>query len=497
MMLDAIVIGAGVGGLVAAIDLAARGKRVVVYEAAPTPGGKIAVANVAGVEVDTGPSLLTWPAVLEGVFARAGSSFAEHVELLEPDPAFRYVWPDGTTIDLARGREGAVESIRAALGARAGRELDGFLRYAEAIWGVAVPEFVEHDAPDFFSLLRRGLPGLRAARAIDAFATMRSAILERVESRPLRAILLRFATYAGSDPRRTPATLCSIAHVEMGLGAFGVRGGMIELVRALVRLATGLGVSIHCDTPIERLATDGGRCCGVVLAGGTRVAARAVVSNADVGHLTASLLPRVLRGAVAAPGELTTSGLNLIVRDARRSGGARRAAHTVLFAHDADAEVVDLFDDRIAPREPTVYACAQEVAHGRAGWADDEPLFLMANAPPLAEAPGSGHEPDHVMSALEERMMRRMVDHSLLDATARIVWRRTPADLAARFPDSRGALYGPASHGWTAAFRRTPNVISGVPGLFVASGSAHPGGGVPLAALSGRAAARAVLGEAS
>jgi len=487
-MLDAVIIGAGMGGLAAAVDLAARGKRVAVYEHAPTPGGKVAVALEDGVEFDTGPSLLTWPAVFEELFVRAGTTLAEHVRLIDHDPAFRYVWPDGTTLDMARGREASIESVRRSLGPKAGEELDRFLRYAEGIWNVAAPEFIEHDAPDFFGLLRRGLPGLRAASQIDAFATMRGAIKDRVRSPHLAAILLRFATYTGSDPRRTPATLCSIAHVEMTLGAFGVAGGMIELVRALSRLAINLGASIHCGARVERVLVDGGRACGIALEGGTVIGARCVISNAEVGHL-ASLLPPTSRGVVQAPEELTTSGVTFVSRARRRSGAAARAAHTVLFSRDVDQEVADLFDGHMPPREPTVYVCAQEIAHQRTGWAEHEPIFAMGNAPATRQA----RYDDGDLMTLRDRMRSRLVEHGILDPGDAIVWERGPRELEARFPDSGGALYGAASHGWSAAFRRTPNAIAALPGLFVASGSAHPGGGLPLAALSGRAAARAAL----
>ena len=487
-MFDVVVVGAGIGGLVAALELAARGQRVVVYEHAPEIGGKIAVAQVDDVEFDTGPSLLTWPAVFEGIFARAGTKLEEHLTLTRPDPAFRYIWPDGSRLDLGPSREAMLQSVRAGLGAAAARELDAFLKYAEGIWDVAVPEFLERDAPDFFGLLKRGLSGLRSAQQIDAFRTMRGAILDRVASPQLRAILLRFATYTGSDPRQTPATLCSIAHVEMGLGAFGVRGGMIEVVRAVARLATDAGVAIHCNTKVDRLALDAGRCRGVVLAGGSHVGARAVICNADVAHLATSLLPASARRAVEVPRDPTTSGVNLVVR-ARRSEAVRRAGHTVLFSSNVDAEVEDLFDRRRLPAEPTIYACAQEIAHGRTGWPEHEPLFLMANAPALRDAP----EDAEAVALLESKMLARMVGSALLAPDDEVVWRRSPAGLAARFPDSGGALYGPASHGWSAAFKRTANAIPDVPGLFVASGSAHPGGGVPMAAMSGRAAARAAL----
>lgn len=487
-MLDAVIVGAGVGGLVAAIELAASGRRTAVYESASEAGGKVAVANVDGVEFDTGPSLLTLPAAFDDVLGRAGTKLRDEVELVEPDPTFRYAWPDGTTLDLARGHEAMIASVAASLGSTAAREFEAFLRYSRGIWDIAAPEFIEHDAPDFFALLKRGLPGLRSARQIDAFATMHSAIRQRVSSPHLRAILARFATYSGSDPRRSPATLNSIAHVEFGLGAFGVAGGMIELVRALCRVATRLGVQIHLSAHVARIAIEAGRAQGIDLADGRRISARAVISNADVGHLVRSLLPKQARDAVTAPRELSTSGLTLVARARRREGAARRPPHWVVFSDDVDLEVRDLFDDRRPPRAPTVYACAQEVSHHRRGWAEHEPVFVMANAPA-----GRNDERLPTMKGLEDTMRRYLSLHRVLDADDAIVWRRGPRELEARFPDSGGALYGAASHGWTAAFKRPANAVAAVPGLYLASGSAHPGGGLPLVALSGRAAARAAI----
>jgi len=164
----------------------------------------------------------------------------------------------------------------------------------------------------------------------------------------------------------------------------------------------------------------------------------------------------------------------------------------VLFPESYLDEFADLFDHDRPPRTPTVYVCAQERAHGRAGWREHEPLFVMANAP--AE-PLVGERDPAVWQALEGTMMRRLRSAGIIAADDEVVWRRTPTELARRFPGSRGALYGAASHSWNAAFKRPANVVGGTPGLYLASGSAHPGGGLPLAALSGRAAARSILGE--
>jgi len=163
-------------------------------------------------------------------------------------------------------------------------------------------------------------------------------------------------------------------------------------------------------------------------------------------------------------------------------------AHTVLFPEVYLQEFADLFDQERPPRAPTVYLCAQQIAHDRPGWPEHEPVFVMANAP--AE-PLNGSDPTQ-WEILHEEVVRRVVGAGLIDADDSVVWERSPSGLARRFPGSRGALYGSSSNDLLAAFRRPPNKLRGVPGVYLASGSAHPGGGMPLCALSGRAAAQAI-----
>jgi phytoene desaturase len=489
-MADVVVIGAGVGGLAAATRLAARGLSVDVLEAGPRVGGKLNVRVVEGVEVDTGPSVLTLPGALDAVFRVAGSSLEEEISLREPDPAFRYLYPDGVALDVFVRPEETVESVRSTLGAQAADDFTGFLRYAARIWDAAAPHFVYGPAPTSATLARGGLASLALLPRIDPLRRMWGAIRARVRSPHLRWLLARYATYNGSDPRRAPATLNCIAHVELAMGGYGVQGGMYEVARALARAAERAGARIHTGARVERIRASGRRVLGVETADGRQWAASAVVGNADAAHVLDDLLPR---GTIRrAPAEPSMSGWVGIVRARRRTGAEARVAHTVLFPGAYMNEFADIFDRGIPPAEPTVYLCAQEACHGRTGWDSEEPLFAMANAP--AEPADAPRAPE-VWAGLRDTVMQRLRTAGLIAEHDALAWERTPSDLAAEFPGSRGSIYGAASNSPLSAFRRPPNRVPGVHGLYLASGSAHPGGGVPLCVLSGEAAARALLAD--
>lgn len=492
MSSEIVVVGGGLGGLSAAIAAACDGHSVRLLEGSSSLGGKAGTVVLDGVEVDTGPSVLTMPDVFDTLLRRAGTSLAEEAPIFQPTPACRYHFVDGLTVDLFSSRDETRASVAAALGSTAAHQLDAFLDHARKVWDSAAPWFIYRDAPSPTGVIAMGPAAWRDLTRVDAFRTMDRAIEVLVKEPRLRWILRRYATYNGSDPRTAPGTLNCIAHVELGLGVYGVEGGIASLVRALARVATRLGVEIETGARVERITTQGGRVTGVVCQDGAVHAAQAVIANADARHVLVDLLPKGTRHGLPEEPVPSTSGWVGIVRARRR---AERVPHAVLFPNDYAHEFIDLFDHDRPPVDPTVYLCAQERAHHRTGWADAEPLFIMANAP--AE-PATGARPSDG-GALKATVEGRLRKAGLIGPEDAVVWERSARELAAQFPGTRGAIYGGASNDRFAAFRRPPNRVSSVPGLYLASGSAHPGGGMPLCVLSGVAAARAVaedLGKA-
>jgi 1-hydroxycarotenoid 3,4-desaturase len=478
-MNDVVVIGAGMGGLAAAIELAAAGCAVEVVEAADGPGGKAAEVRVDGVPCDTGPTVLTLPDVARQLFLAAGTRLEDEVSLRVPDTALRVHLPDGSAFNVHHAVDDTLASVERARGSAARQQLERFLSRARTTWEASADAFVYGPHPTPFRVLAMGPRRWWSLGRIDAHRSLWSVVCDDIDDVALRWLMARFATYNGSDPRTAPGTLSCIAWVELGLGVWGVDGGLHGLARALERVARRLGVRFRYGTPVRQVLHHDGAVTGVRLDDET-LSCDAVVCNADVAHLFRALLDQPgSRHAQRAP---STSGWVGIVA----ATPMERAAHEVIFPDDYLEEFVDLFDRRRAPADPTVTTCALSVAHGRPRFDDGrEPLYVMVNAPADADEPG--------LAACREATLARLRSSGRIGDDDPVVWERGPRGLAQQYPDTEGSIYGADSSSVLAAFRRPPNRLPELRGLYAAGGSAHPGGGVPLCLQSGRRAARELL----
>lgn len=478
-----IVIGAGLGGLSAAITLAARGERVVVYEQLERPGGKMGEHRAEGFRWDTGPSVLTMLDVYEDLFAAAGRRFEDYVELVPLDPVTRYFWRDGLVLDATADRAEMRSRIAAFSPADAAR-YDAFMDYAAALFATVKEPFLYRRKPAVRDLMK--LP-LRDVLKIDALRTMSRSTEAVFHDRRLQQLFNRFATYNGSSPYKVPATLNSIAHVEMGAGAYYPRGGMHRMAEAYERLAIELGVEMRYGAAVRRIVVESGRATGVELADGRRVTgARAVIVNADYAHARV----RLLDAAPATRLEPSCSGFVLLL--GVRGEHERLAHHNIFFSEDYRREFDDIFERRVPCEDPTLYVCITsrtDPAHAPQGC---ENWFVLVNAPYLSEAWDWRIHAAGYAARIREMLARC----AGLDA-ADVLYEKilTPADLQQTYGGNRGAIYGFSSNSMAAAFLRPDNRDAEIRGLYYAGGSTHPGGGVPLVTLSGRAAAECVVAD--
>jgi len=498
-----VIVGGGVGGLAAAIRLAAAGHHVELVEQANRLGGKLDAHRREGFTWETGPSLLTLPRTFDELLGLAGTSLAEACRPRRLDPSFRYHFADGSTFatrDRLGGDDGSAAAAE-ALSPGSGADFTRWHHRARLTWTVAERTFFAGPIEDPRLLVRRMRTPLDLL-AIDPLPTLARRAAHTFADPRLAQWAGRYATYAGSSPFRVPATLGCIPHVEQAEGAWYLQGGLATLADALAHAATRLGVRTRLGVAVAHVRTAGEgperRVTGVGLADGTELDADVVVSDVDAAGLYRHLLPDAERAARVRAAGRSTSGFLLLlgVRDldgpARAEEEAQLAHHTVWFSSSYAHEFDDLAAGR-APDEPTVYAAIASRSDpgvaptGHASWsvlvnvpAENDP----AAAWPEARAIAYG---DHVLRVLARRG---------LDLRDRLVVRehRTPADLAGRFGAVGGAIYGTSSDGRRAAFTRPAN-RGPVPGLYLVGGSSHPGGGLPLVALSGRIVAAAVADD--
>jgi 1-hydroxycarotenoid 3,4-desaturase len=356
--------------------------------------------------------------------------------------------------------------------------------------------FIRAARPSPFSLAAAAGPsGLAGLMGASPFTTLWRALGEHFRDPRLRQLFGRYATYCGSSPFLAPATLMLVAHVEQE-GVWLVEGGMHRLARAVEALAERRGAVFRYDSQAAEVLVENGRAAGVALSNGERIAADAVVVNADTAALAAGLFGPAVRDAVPRAERRDRSLSALTWAMLAEAEGFPLLRHTVFFSDDYAAEFDDLLNRGRLPAAPTTYICAQDRG---AGTGDGDPappghgperLLCLVNAP----ATGDTTPPSPAEIERCETATFRLLESCGLTLRRREAVRTGPAEFDRLFPATGGALYGRASHGWAASFAR-PGARTALPGLYLAGGSAHPGAGVPMAALSGRLAASSIAAD--
>lgn len=474
------LLGAGVAGIAAAIWLRRLGLPVVMFEKNMTIGGKLSRLEQQGFVFDLGPTVLTLPAVLQELFLAHDVPLERYVDLKRVDPTCRYHWSDQTVFDAYSDPSSMAEELKRVF-PEDRDALHAFLEDNARLYEDTKHIFLFGEFEGFKELVNlRNIQLLPALLRSRLTTTMHASLVRRFRSPKLIQLLDRFATYNGSSPYRAPALLNVISHVELGLGTWYPIGGMSRIADALEQLARAVGVEIHCSTPVESVQRVGRRLTAV-RAGGRDYPVESVISNADVLWTYRNLLePAGIRTPWAiANAERSCSGFLMLA--AVRGEHPSLAHHNIFFSDDYPDEFRDIFERKQLPRQMTIYVSIASKTDPSLAPPGCECWYILMNAP----ACGLDHQDPDAQDAFAASVWKRLEQFGLQPD---VVWQSqlTPHDFQHRYNGADGALYGASSNSMFSAFLRPRNKAAGLSNLYFAGGSTHPGGGVPLALLSGR-----------
>lgn len=490
-----VVIGAGLGGMSAAISLAAAGLRVQVHEKNPHVGGKLNVLRQEGFSFDLGPSILTLPQFFRALFERAGRRFEDYVPIVNVSPHWRNFFEDGTVLDLHLDPA----QMQAEL-----RKLPG---YAETLWA-QFEKFLHYSREQYDILeegyLRRGLDTLweflrhygvfRIGRRIDFRRTMAEAIADHFEEPHLRAIFEYFIKYVGSSAYDAPGYMNLLPNIQFQHDLWYVPGGMYGLARGLERLARELGIEIHTDSEVTAILHEDRRVTGVRLQDGHVARADYVISNMEVIPAYEKLLgesPGFLRKLEKF--EPTCSGL--VVHLGTDRVYPQLAHHNFFYSKDQTKHFATVFREHRLPEDPTIYLVAVTRSDASQAPAGCDNIKVLPHIPHLSDQHPYTRE-DYL--AFKERVLEKLERMGLTDlrkhAVVQDVW--TPHDIQERYYSNKGSIYGVVSdwnrnYGFKAP-KRSPRYRN----LYFTGGSVNPGGGMPMVVLCGQKVADAIIESA-
>ncbi len=483
MKKEIIIIGAGLGGLSAAIRLAVKGFSVTILEKNTNIGGKVNIIESNGYRFDTGASLLTMKHVLDDLFEFAGKRLDDYLDIVPLEPICRYFWTDGTKFDASTDLQKTENEISKLDSVE---NFSKFLADSKRKYEVSENTFLSHSLNDLPKLLRPKY--LKDLIAISSTKTLDSHVKKYFKSPKLQQLFNRYATYNGSSPFQTPATFALIPFVEFGLGAWYVRGGMYQIPKALDKLAKELGVKIYTESEVDRIVIENGKAIGVKVADEI-IKADFVVTNADAITTYKDLL--TTRNRRIKNLEPSCSGFVLLLGTNKKFPNLSH--HNIFFSDDYKAEFDAIFKTKTPAKQPTIYVCATSRTDNTQSPNGHENLFILINAPYTNSATNWQVEAKPYRDLIIKMLEKQGLDglENSIDFEEII----TPTDFETKYRANRGSIYGVSSNGIFSAFMRPPNKARQIDNLFFVGGATHPGGGIPLVLLSGKLATDLILRE--
>lgn len=478
------VVGSGVGGLAFAIRMACLGHQVQVFEANAFPGGKLSEFQINGFRFDAGPSLFTLPHLVDELFTLANKDARDYFNYTRLPEVCRYFWEDQTRLCTLENSADTAHEIAKILGENEKNVLDFILGLQEK-YQIISELFLEnslHQTSTWFS--KKAWNGYLNIPRLGMFSTMHQAHKNRFKNPKTVQLFDRYATYNGSDPYQTPATLSIIPHLEYNIGAFFPQGGMIAITQSLHQLAQDLGVQFHFNEKVNRILCENKQAVGLETAKG-KYSFDILASNMDIRPSYQQLLPDQIQPKRLLQQEKSSSGI--IFYWGMNKQWDELGVHNIFFSERYQEEFKALFTDKTLSDDPTVYLHISSKVAPEDAPAGGENWFILINAPA-----NQGQNWDELIRLTRERVIQKISRALGEDISSYIVAEDylDPRRIEDRTSSSGGALYGNASNNRFAAFLRHPNYRSAIKNLYWIGGSVHPGGGIPLCLSSAKIASK-------
>jgi diapolycopene oxygenase len=478
-----IVIGAGLGGLSAAISLAQDGYAVTIHEKNARIGGKLNVLKEHGYTFDLGPSILTLPHLFERLFERSGKKMSDYITIRPLRPHWRNFFPDGKVIDLYPEPE-----LMAAEARKAGEDpanVERFLKYSAELYDLVNAGYFEQGL-DTAQAFRR-FYGLGNFLKFDLLRTMHGGVKRHLKTPHLRDIFDYFIKYVGSSAYQAPAFMNCMATIQFRYDLWYVDGGMYQIALSLQHLLDDLGVRVCLNSEVTELRTQGDRVTGIV-ANGEFHPADIIVSNMEVIPAYENLLcedAAFMRGLEKY--EPSCSGLVLeLGLDCQYP---QLAHHNFFFSGNQRQHFRAVFRQRRLPPDPTIYLVAASKTDPTVAPPGCDCLKILPHIPHIDDQHPLTRE-DYL--GLKERVLDKLERMGLKDLRRHVVFEHcwTPLDIREQYNSNKGSIYGVVSDRFKNLAFKAPKQSTRYPNLFFVGGSVNPGGGMPMVVLCGQNVAR-------
>lgn len=481
----AVVIGAGFGGLAAAIRVQALGLDVTLLEARDKPGGRAYVWEQDGYTFDGGPTVITDPDCIEQLFALTGRKVSDYVELLPISPFYRLLWEDGTAFDYVNDQAELDRQIQAL----SPDDVEGyrrFLAYSQAVYeeGYKKLGHVAFLKPESMLKAAPSLAKLQAWRSVY------SIVSKYVGEEHLRQALSFHTLLVGGSPFASSSIYALIHALEREGGVWFPKGGTGALVAAMVRLFQDMGGTFRVNAPVAEILTAGDRTTGVRLADGSVVEADLVVSNADVMHTYADLLKGHRRGASKAKAlrhKRFSMSLFVVYFGLRAPPPADIRHHTILFGPEYKALVDDICGAKALREDFSIYLHAPSVTDASLAPEGHSAYYALAPVPNLKQAVDWAVEGPKYADRLLDAIERRAIPGLKANLDSLKIF--TPKDFETELKAHLGSAFSLEPILSQSAYFRTHNRDDVIGNLYFVGAAAHPGAGVPGVIGSARATA--------